>query len=90
MTIADLRRQNLMLFEAVSSSRACGTNSPHSDTDLKSVFVLPKNRFFGLDYVPQLANETNDEVFYELRRFVELLLKITRRYWNCWVRRPIA
>ncbi|WP_375417413.1 DNA polymerase beta superfamily protein [uncultured Hymenobacter sp.] len=75
MTIADLRRQNLILFEAVSGSRAYGTNLPHSDTDLKGVFVLPEDQFFGLDYVPQIANETNDEVFYELRRFVELLLK---------------
>jgi hypothetical protein len=75
MTIADLRAQRLILFEAISGSRAYGTNLPHSDTDLKGVFVLPESQFFGLDYVPQVANETNDEVFYELRRFVELLLK---------------
>ena len=75
MTIADLRRQHLILFEAISGSRAYGTNLPHSDTDLKGVFILPEDQFFGLDYLPQIANETNDEVFYELRRFVELLLK---------------
>ncbi|GAA4047940.1 hypothetical protein GCM10022409_37850 [Hymenobacter glaciei] len=75
MTIADLRRQNLILFEAISGSRAYGTNLPHSDTDLKGVFILPEDQFFGLGYIPQVANETNDEVFYELRRFVELLLK---------------
>lgn len=75
MTISDLRRQNLIIFEAISGSRAYGTSLPHSDTDLKGVFVLPEEQFFGLDYVPQVANETNDEVFYELRRFVELLLK---------------
>jgi predicted nucleotidyltransferase len=75
MTIADLRQQNLILFEAISGSRAYGTNLPHSDTDLKGVFVLPEQQFFGFDYIPQVANETNDEVFYELRRFVELLLK---------------
>ncbi|GAB3845828.1 hypothetical protein GCM10028822_04930 [Hymenobacter terrigena] len=75
MTIADLRRQNLILFEAISGSRAYGTNLPHSDTDLKGVFILPEDQFFGLDYIPQIANETSDEVFYELRRFVELLLK---------------
>ncbi|GAB3588766.1 DNA polymerase beta superfamily protein [Hymenobacter daeguensis] len=75
MTIADLRRHNLILFEAISGSRAYGTSLPHSDTDLKGVFILPEDQFLGLDYVPQVANETNDEVFYELRRFVELLLK---------------
>jgi len=75
MTIADLRERHLLLFEAVSGSRAYGTNLPHSDTDLRGVFVLPESEFFGLSYLPQIANETNDEVFYELRRFVELLLK---------------
>ena len=75
LTIADLRRQKLIIFEAISGSRAYGTSLPHSDTDLKGVFVLPENQFFGLEYTPQVANETNDEVFYELRRFVELLLK---------------
>ncbi|MGI4737815.1 MAG: DNA polymerase beta superfamily protein [Janthinobacterium lividum] len=75
MTIADLRQHRLILFEAVSGSRAYGTALPHSDTDLKGVFILPEQEFFGLSYVPQIANETNDEVFYELRRFVELLLK---------------
>ncbi|SNR57291.1 DNA polymerase beta superfamily protein [Hymenobacter mucosus] len=74
-TIADLRQRGLILFEAISGSRAYGTNLPHSDTDLKGVFILPETEFYGLDYVPQVANETNNEVFYELRRFVELLLK---------------
>jgi len=75
LTIKNLRCQNLILFEAISGSRAYGTDLPHSDTDLKGVYILPEDQFFGLDYVPQVANETNDEVFYELRRFVELLLK---------------
>ncbi|RYU78375.1 nucleotidyltransferase [Hymenobacter persicinus] len=75
MDIDYLRQHNLILFEAISGSRAYGTDLPHSDTDLKGVFVLPEADFFGLDYVPQVANATNDEVFYELRRFVELLLK---------------
>ena len=75
LTIADLRQRNLILFEAISGSRAYGTDLPHSDTDRKGVFLLPEDQFFGLGYVPQVANATNDEVFYELRRFVELLLK---------------
>jgi predicted nucleotidyltransferase len=75
MTIPDLRQQQLILFEAVSGSRAYGTNLAHSDTDLKGVFVLPEQQFLGLDYLPQVANDSNDEVFYELRRFTELALK---------------
>ncbi|TGE06027.1 DNA polymerase beta superfamily protein [Hymenobacter fodinae] len=75
LTIPDLRQRGLILFEAISGSRAYGTHLPHSDTDLKGVFILPETEFYGLDYVPQVANDTNDEVFYELRRFVELLVK---------------
>ncbi|WP_219601055.1 DNA polymerase beta superfamily protein [Hymenobacter sp. DG01] len=75
LTISDLRQRGLILFEAISGSRAYGTHLPHSDTDLKGVFILPEAEFYGLTYVPQVANATNDEVFYELRRFVELLVK---------------
>ncbi|SDX44928.1 DNA polymerase beta superfamily protein [Hymenobacter psychrophilus] len=75
MTIENLRQRGLILFEALSGSRAYGTDLPHSDTDLKGVFILPETEFYGLGYLPQVANETNDEVYYELRRFVELLLK---------------
>lgn len=42
MTTADLPEQHLILFEAVSGSRAYGTHLLHPDTDLKSVFVLPQ------------------------------------------------
>ena len=75
MTIQDLRTQNLILFEVISGSKSFGLNTPTSDTDIKGVYYLPKAQFYGLHYIPQISNETNDEVYYELGRFVELLLK---------------
>ncbi|MCL9804422.1 nucleotidyltransferase domain-containing protein [Flavobacterium amniphilum] len=75
MTIQDLKKNNLILFEVISGSKSFGLDTPASDTDIKGVFYLPKEKFFGLDYIPQVSNETNDEVYYELGRFVELLLK---------------
>jgi uncharacterized protein len=75
MTIQNLRTQNLILFEAISGSKSFGLNTPTSDTDIKGVYYLPKEQFFGLNYIPQISNETNDEVYYEIGRFVELLLK---------------
>ncbi len=75
MTIQDLKSQNLILFEVISGSTSFGLNTPTSDTDIKGVFYLPKAHFYGLHYIPQISNETNDEVYYELGRFVELLLK---------------
>jgi hypothetical protein len=75
MTIQDLRTQNLLLFEVISGSKSFGLDTPTSDTDIKGVFYLPKEEFYGLYYIPQISNETNDEVYYELGRFIELLLK---------------
>jgi hypothetical protein len=75
MTIQYLKFQNLILFEVISGSRSFGLDTPTSDTDIKGVYYLPKEKFFGLDYIPQISNETNDEVYYEIGRFVELLLK---------------
>ena len=75
MTIQDLKSQNLMLFEVISDSKSFGLDTPTSDTDIKGVYYLPKEQFFGLDYISQISNETNDEVYYELGRFVGLLLK---------------
>lgn len=74
LTINDLQQHKLILFEAVSGSRAYGLDTPESDTDIKGVFYLPRRLFYGLDYIPQVSNETNDIVYYELGRFIELLL----------------
>lgn len=75
LTIEILREQNLILFEAVSGSKAFGLATETSDTDIKGVYYLPKDHFLGLEYTAQVNNESNDIVFYELGRFVELLLK---------------
>ncbi|MEL6970575.1 MAG: nucleotidyltransferase domain-containing protein [Bacteroidota bacterium] len=75
MTITDLKAQNLILFECISGSKAYGLDLPHSDTDIKGVFIIPEDHLYGSRYVAQVANATNDEVYYELGRFVELLKK---------------
>lgn len=75
MTIRDLHEQGLLLLECISGSKAYGLDLPTSDTDIKGVYILPKSQFFGLDYIPQVSNESNDEVYYEIGRFVELLYK---------------
>lgn len=77
LTIHDLKSHNLILLECVSGSKAYGLDTPSSDTDIKGVFYLPKSYYYGLhqDYIPQVSNETNDIVYYELGRFIELLLQ---------------
>ena len=73
MTIENLRNRGLIILECISGSKAYGLDTPTSDTDIKGVFILPKEEFYGLKYTPQVNNETNDIVFYEFGRFMELL-----------------
>lgn len=75
MTISTLKTKNLILLEAISGSRAFGLATENSDTDIRGVYYLPKEDFFGLNYVPQVSNETNDITYYEIGRLVELLQK---------------
>ncbi|TAF63130.1 MAG: nucleotidyltransferase [Cytophagales bacterium] len=62
-----------IILECISGSKAYGLDTPTSDTDIKGVFLLSQKEFYGLEYTPQVSNETNDVVFYEFRRFMELL-----------------
>lgn len=73
MTIEDIRSKGLIILECISGSRAYGLETASSDTDIKGVFVLPKEEYYGLNDIKQINNETNDIAFYELGRFMELL-----------------
>jgi uncharacterized protein len=75
MIIQDIKNKNLILFEAISGSRSFGLATENSDTDIRGVYYLPKEDFFGLNYIPQISNETNDITYYEIGRLVELLQK---------------
>ncbi len=75
MKIKDIKSHGLLLFEVVNGSRAFGLHTEKSDTDIRGVFYLPKRKFYGLEYIPQVSNESNDIVYYELGRFVELLIR---------------
>lgn len=74
-SIASVRRSASLLFDTVAGSRAYGTDHPRSDEDRRGVFVAPSEVISGLDPVSQVSDEKSDEVYYELRRFGELLLK---------------
>ena len=70
-----VRRPDMLLFDTVAGSRAYGTDLAGSDEDRKGVFVAPAQYLLGLDDVEQIADERGDEVYYEVGRFVEMLLK---------------
>lgn len=73
--IVELKASGNIIFECISGSRAYGLATATSDTDIRGVFILPKEQFYSLEYVGQINNETNDIVYYELRKFIELLSK---------------
>lgn len=75
LTIDELKRQDLIVLECLSGSRAYGLDTPQSDTDIKGVFVLPEDLYYGFDYIEQVSSEKNDVVFYELKKFLQLLAK---------------
>jgi len=75
MTIQELKEKELIIYECISGSRAYGLDLPTSDTDIKGVYILPKDMIYGMKYIPQVADKTNDTVYYELGRFLELLAK---------------
>jgi hypothetical protein len=75
MNLDDARSARCRLLEVISGSRAYGTHTPESDTDIKGIFIQPLEEWLGLDRVEQINNESNDISFYELGRFADLLAK---------------
>jgi len=75
LTIEWIKNNGLLIFETITGSKAYGLDTEKSDTDIRGVFVLPKDKFYGLEYTAQVNNLTNDITYYELRRFMELLAK---------------
>jgi uncharacterized protein len=64
-----------LILKCISGSQAYGLALPHSDTDIKGVFVLPKQEFLGLTYTDQVNNDSNDIMYYEIKKFIDLLLR---------------
>jgi predicted nucleotidyltransferase len=74
-TLARVREPDLLLFDTVAGSHAYGTAVESSDEDRRGVFIAPASFLASLDSIEQVADERSDEVYYELGRFMELLLK---------------
>ncbi|MBK8801314.1 MAG: nucleotidyltransferase domain-containing protein [Fibrobacteres bacterium] len=75
MTLEELRAKGWIVFEAISGSRAYGLHTATSDTDIKGVFVQPLDERLGGDLLEQVSSPKNDEVYWELGKFIELLAK---------------
>jgi len=68
-------QQELVLLDCISGSVAYNLNIIGSDVDKKGIFIMPKTQLYGFERQEQISNSTNDEVYYEIGRFLELLTK---------------
>ena len=77
LTIKDLKERGLIAYEYVRGSHAYGTNIETSDKDIGGVFICPEDMIHGLrsSYIEQVDDEKHDTVYYELGRWIELLMK---------------
>ena len=73
--LASLLPSPCVIYKCVYGSRVFGLATESSDTDVRGVSVLPKSQFYGLDRLEQISDERSNEVYWELERFVTLLLK---------------
>jgi predicted nucleotidyltransferase len=75
MQINELRNSRIKVLECISGSRSYCLDTATSDTDIRGVYIIPKEQFYSLSYPEQISNNTNDIVFYELGRLFELLYR---------------
>jgi len=76
MTYEQLKQQKeLILLDCVSGSMAYNLNVAGSDVDKKGIFIMLRKQLYGFEQQDQIANATNDEVYFEIGRFLELLTK---------------
>lgn len=78
MTVKEVKDKGLLAYEYVRGSTLYGTAIEGvSDVDYGGVYIVPKEDLLGLPefYEPQVSDEKHDVTYYELGRWVELLMK---------------
>jgi uncharacterized protein len=73
MDIAWLKQQDCIVFEAIVGSRAYNLANEQSDTDIRGIYIIPQDMLMGFEYPTQINNETNDIVYYEMGKYLQLL-----------------
>lgn len=77
LDITDLNKENLLLYQYVRGSVAYNLNTPESDVDMGGVYMSPIENILdlGYDYQEQVSDDKSDVVFYEVKRYLHLLIK---------------
>ena len=71
-----IRNSGKLIYEYIRGSHAYGLNVETSDIDTGGVYIDDINNILGLrkNYKEQIADKKNDNVWYEVGRFLELLI----------------
>jgi predicted nucleotidyltransferase len=73
-----------VIYRCVIGSRAYGLDDESSDTDRRGIYLPPAELHWSLFGVPeQLENEATQEVYWELQRFIVLVLKANPNVLEC-------
>ena len=77
LTFDEIRNRGLLIYEYVRGSHAQGLNIETSDIDTGGIYIAPQEQLLGLgiDYQDQVASDKNDDVWYELGKFFQMLIK---------------
>lgn len=79
MTIEEVKERGLLGYKYIRGSQLYNTALPdgQSDVDYGGVYILSNDKLLGLSefYEPQVSDEKHDTTYYELGRWVELLMK---------------
>lgn len=77
LTFEEIRERGLLIYEYVRGSHAYGLATETSDEDRGGVYICPTDELLGLgfEYQTQVENDTHDIVWWELNRFMQLLIK---------------
>ena len=73
MTIDELKRTGWIIMDAIVGSQAFGLATETSDVDTRGVFVLPIEDRLSYRAIDQVADEKNNHVYWELKKFLQLL-----------------
>lgn len=72
MNIEQLKASGYQLLEVTAGSHLYGLNIETSDIDTRGIFNLPIDQFILPNHPKQINDDTNDEVHYEVSKFLQL------------------
>jgi predicted nucleotidyltransferase len=81
---ADADLKAFVVYRCVVGSRAYGLDEVGSDTDRRGIYLPPADMHWSLYGVPeQLENETEQECYWELQKFLTLALRANPNVLEC-------